>query len=146
MRALRVLSLLAAVATLAAGCARHDAGTASRAPSAPAHVLAPKNPDFSPVVERYYQLVEGQHWSVAYAMLSDRYRAQHPQAAFEALYEGTSNADVHARQTGERSVVTSLAIQATGAQAAHTLHETLTFGWDGERWAIDDIVRSAAAR
>jgi len=146
MRGLRVLSLVVAVATLAAGCSRHDAGTASSSASAAPRAPAPKNPDFTSVVERYYQLVEGKHWEVAYAMLSDRFRAKHAQSEFETLYEGTSNADVHARQTGERSVVAELALPAAGAQPVRTLHETLSFAWDGERWTIDDIVRSAADR
>jgi hypothetical protein len=140
MRGLRVLLLVATVAILAAGCGRHPSGT-TQVPSAAPLAPAPKNPDFTPIVERFYQLVEGKHWAIAYAMCSDRYRASRPQAAFESLYEGTANADVQARQTGDRSVVTTLVLPAAGGAPARTLREKLTFAWDGERWAIDSIAR-----
>lgn len=132
MRGLRVLSLWLTLVTLCAGgCApRHDAAQPARL-AAP----APPNPDLTPVIERFYQQVEADHWTPAYGMLSPRLRAALPRAEFVQRYRGFENADIHARQTGDRAV--HVRLTAPG----RTADETVTFVWDGEVWLIDAIAR-----
>ncbi len=136
MRGLRVLSLVVVVVVFAAaagGCGRHDSGAAARSASAPPSVPAPKNPDFSPVTERFYQMIEGKHWSIADQMLSPALRASFDEAALERRYGKFANADVHARQTGDRTVAATLVVPSS------ELRETLTFGWNGAEWQIERI-------
>ena len=139
MRGRQVLSLVAAVAVLAGtGCARHEAGgtsvTASAAPSAP----APRDPDLSVIAERYYQLVEGKHWSIADHMLSPRLRASFDEASLQRRYASFTNADVKARQAGDRTIVATLVAPSA------TLRETLTFRWNGTDWEIDRIASTGS--
>jgi hypothetical protein len=135
MRALRVLFVFVAAVALSSctGAARSDAPRQRLPP--------PSHPDLSSIVERYYQQIEGAHWNIAYAMLSERYRAAHDRSAFETSYQGTSNADISARQLGDRRELVRLTIPASGNAPARTIRETLTFAWDGEEWTVDDITR-----
>lgn len=135
MRALRVLFVFIAAVTLSS-CAGARSGDAPRQ-----HLPAPSHPDLSSLVERYYQQIEGAHWTIAYAMLSERYRGSHDRPAFETSYQGTSNADINARQVGDRRELVLLRIPASANAPARSIRETLTFAWDGEEWKVDDITR-----
>ena len=129
MRGLRVLAPAAAVLAFAAACARQPDVTASARPE-------PRNADLSVVAERYYQLIEGKHWSVADQMLSPRLRATLDEAALTRRYAAYTDAQIGARQRGAHAIV------ATLATPAGTLGETLTFRWDGSDWRIDRITAS----
>ncbi|HEY4441005.1 MAG TPA: hypothetical protein VGN14_11170 [Candidatus Elarobacter sp.] len=136
MRGLRVLSLLAAFVALAACGEQHRAATTATAVNP-----APKDADLTPVVERFYQLVEGGHWPIAYRMFSERWRAQHTQGALEAMYHGAANADVQVRQSSGRTTVAAVTLPAHDGAPARAWRETLTFRWDGTDWTIDGIAR-----
>jgi hypothetical protein len=135
MRVSPVLLVFVAAASLTScsGAARGDAPRQ--------HLPVPSHPDMSSFVERYYQQIEGAHWTIAYAMLSERYRAAHDRSAFETSYQGTSNADISARQLGDRREDVRLTIPASASVPARSIRETLTFAWDGEGWTVDDISR-----
>ena len=135
MRPAPVLFVLAAAVTLSS-CTGAARGEAPRQ-----HLPAPAHPDLSSFVERYYQQIEGSHFTIAYAMLSDRYRAAHDRSAFEASYRGTSNADISARQLDDRREAVRLTIPASANAPARSIRETLSFAWDGEEWTVDDITR-----
>jgi hypothetical protein len=127
---------LIAVAVTLSSCTSAARGDAPRQQLPP-----PTHPDMSSFVERYYQQIEGAHWTIAYAMLSERYRAAHDRPSFETSYRGTSNADISARQLGDRREMVRLTIPASVNAPASSLRETLTFAWDGEEWTVDDITR-----
>jgi hypothetical protein len=131
-----LLAFVAAAATLSS-CAGTTRGDAPRQ-----NLPAPSHPDMSSFVERYYGQIEGAHWTIAYAMLSERYRAAHDRSSFETSYRGTSNADISARQLGDRREVVRLTIPASASAPARNIRETLTFAWDGEGWTVDDIART----
>jgi hypothetical protein len=135
MRVFPVLLVFVAAATLSS-CSSATRGDAPRQ-----HLPAPSHPDMSSFVERYYQQIEGAHWTIAYAMLSERYRAAHDRSAFETSYRGTSNADISARQLGDRRELVRLTIPASANAPARSIRETLGFAWDGEEWTVDDITR-----
>ena len=106
------------------------------------HVPAPKNPDLTVVMERFYQQVTSSHWPFAYAMLSPRLRAALTQQQLVERYQGIVDPNVRARQLSDRTVVAWL----DGTERAHPgrpLHvrETVTLAWDGEQWTIDAIER-----
>jgi hypothetical protein len=136
MRVFPVLLVVMAAAALS------SCGGASRAGAPRQHLPAPSHPDMSSFVERYYQQIEGAHWTIAYAMLSERYRAAHDRAAFETAYQGMSNADISARQLGDRREDVRLTVPVSAGAPARSIRETLTFAWDGEGWTVDDIART----
>ncbi len=117
-----------------AGCTSQH-GTASSAHHA---LPAPTNPDLGAVLERYYQQIEGRHWSIAYAMLSPRLRAELPEPSFEARYAAFTNADVTVGESNGTRIQVRLDDAARHAGAT----ETVTLKWDGEDWTIDAIDRT----
>ncbi len=130
---------IAALAVLfgVSGCTN---STSTEAPHA--HAPAPKNPDLSDVMERFYQQVEGGHWAIAYGMLSPRYRARLTQQQFADRYVVLVDPNVRARQLSDRTVVAWLDAgdRAHSGRAVH-VRETVTLAWDGEQWTIDAIER-----
>jgi hypothetical protein len=147
MRAIRLVSLAAAAAVLAAGgcgSSRHGTGDggASAAPQVQRRAPAPVDPDLGTVMERFYQYVQGRHWPFAYAMLSTRYRATLTQDELVRRYENLADADVALRHTPGTSVTAR--IDGTDRKdRSRKLHveERVKLVWDGEQWVIDDITR-----
>lgn len=103
---------------------------------------APKNPDLTDVMERFYQQVEGGHWAIAYGMLSARYRARLTQQQLADRYAVLSDPSVHARQRSDRMVVAWIDAgdRQNSGRAVH-IREAVTLAWDGEQWTIDAIER-----
>ena len=106
-----------------------------------ASLPAPRNPDLTPVAERFYQQVEGGHLRFAYAMLSPVARARLDRDAFDARYATLDAAQIDARQAGDRAVVAVITVPARGGRPARALRERLTFGWSGDEWTVDTIDR-----
>jgi hypothetical protein len=141
MRGYALTSLLLVVALVAgSGCAQRSAAVDATRAAPVRHTSPPPNPDFTPVIERYYQQVEGAHWRFAYAMLSTRYRGRMTQEQFEARYNGFPALSVAARQTSDRTVSAQL-IGYDRPGRPHHLEEKITMAWDGEAWTIDAIAR-----
>jgi hypothetical protein len=147
MRADRV-AVVAGLAFIlvAAGCtpARTtlSASTETVAPAARHHAPAPANPDLGTVMERFYQQVEGAHWSFAYAMLSPRYQAALAPDPFIARYASFADLDVSLQQYGDRVVVATIGAKERGTPPrARRFAEKTTLAWDGEDWKIDRIER-----
>jgi hypothetical protein len=140
-----VLAGMMLAVLVAAGCSapRRDASTFLGTPvRRHHHAAAPKNPDLGTEIESFYQLVEGERWSYAYAMLSPRYRATLTQAQFERRYGSLVAPDVTAQQLDSSTVVAHI-VAKDRADRAHTLHleETVKLGWNGEQWTIEKITR-----
>jgi hypothetical protein len=138
-----------AVLLAASGCtnARQAASTSSTAPQAQPRAPAPKNPDLSGVMERFYQQVEGGHWAFAYAMLSARCRAGLTQQQLVDRYSDLVDPNVRARQLSDRTVVAWLdgTDRKDPGRALH-VRETVTLAWDGEQWTIDALERRSVSR
>lgn len=108
--------------------------------SAAAHRPAPANPDLSGVMERYYQGVENERWTLAYGMLSDRAQREIGRAALEARYAPYTDFDINARQTSDRTVVATIAAVRRSDRTQHvTIVETATLAWAGDHWVIDRL-------
>ena len=150
MRADGLVTVAALVVLLSASACtnpRQVESSASLAPQAQHRAPAPKNPDLSAVMERFYQQVEGGHWPFAYAMLSASYRARLTQPQLVERYGDLIDPNVRARQLSDRTVVAWL----DGTERGHpgrALHvrETVTLAWDGEQWTIDAIERRSVSR
>jgi hypothetical protein len=143
MRTARGLPFVLAAVVLTTGCTpvhRYQTSEQVRHPAP-----APRDPDFTTLIERFYGQLEAGHWAPADAMVSDRYRDMLTIAALKERYRDFANADVNARQTGTRTVDVQLTAPAIGTRSAHSVHEIVTFSWNGEEWKIDRIDRQPGA-
>ncbi len=149
MRGLRVLSTVAIAGVLACGACspahRRDAAAAAsseppRSLSAASPRPAPADPDLGAVLERYYQDIEGAHWSFAYAMLSPRVRATMSTNDLMDRYELFASPQITVRPTRGTSLDVWLDGNARDdpRRALH-LVEHVTMVWDGEQWVIDAL-------
>ena len=86
-------------------------------------------------MERFYQLVEERHWSIAEAMLAPPLRARFPEAALRARYGAYGDADIRVRQLDRRTVAAQLA--APGG--ANVVRERVALAWDGDDWQIESF-------
>jgi hypothetical protein len=149
MRRVGLVPLAALGVVLAvAGCANPRQAKSSSGVATPAQhrVPAPKNPDLTEFMERFYQQVTSGRWPFAYAMLSPRLRAALTQQQLVERYQGIVDPNVRARQLSDRTVVAWL----DGTERAHPGHplhvrETVTLAWDGEQWTIDAIERRSVS-
>ncbi|HEY0394382.1 MAG TPA: hypothetical protein VGD01_07780 [Candidatus Elarobacter sp.] len=146
-RVLRTVAVTAFAVSLS-GCVstahRTATGAATPAAGARATAPAPANPDLAAVMERFYQQVEGGHWTVADGMLSPRFRAASGPNGVRALYAPLADLDVSLRQTTDRTVVASLtALDRADRARKRRFEETVTLRWDGEDWTVDAIARRA---
>lgn len=108
--------------------------------SAAAHRPAPANPDLSGVMERYYQGVENERWTLVYGMLSDRYRRQLGRSALQERYAPYTDFDINARQTSNHTVVATIDAVRRDDRSQHvTIVETATLSWDGDHWVIEEL-------
>jgi len=144
-RLLRIAVL--AVATLALGaCARHadtDTGpTAAAVTASPGR--APQDADLAAVMERFYQLVEGEHWQFADLMLTPDFHTTLGMDGVRERYKDLTDIDVTLEQTGSSTVVAHVNAKDR-VNPAHRLRfvETSRLFWDGQQWAIDTIARRA---
>jgi hypothetical protein len=150
MRADALAPLVALACVLAVpGCTnpRQADSSSTPVPQAQRRAPAPKNPDLTDFMERFYQQVEGSHWAFAYGMLSPRYRQALTQQQLVDRYSGLVDPNVRARQLSDRTVMAWL----DGTDRAHpgrALHltEMVTLAWDGEAWTIDAIERRSVSR
>jgi hypothetical protein len=137
-----ILAVVAAFGVaLSAGCASGSAGSSASASPQP----APTNPDLGAVLENFYQQIEDEHWSFAYAMLSARYRARVSQSAFVDRYRDIAglNATI-VQDTSSRVVQVTLAGTKVGDPSKHVDEvERVRLAWDGQEWTIDDIRRAS---
>lgn len=140
MRVGRLLLAAAFAVVLSAGCASGSGGSSASASPQP----APTNPDLGAVLENFYQQIEDEHWSFAYAMLSARYRARVSQGAFVDRYRDIANLNVTVLQdTASRVVQVTLEGTKAGDPAKHVNQvERVRLAWDGQEWTIDDIRRA----
>jgi hypothetical protein len=150
MRADGLVTVAALVGLLSASACtnpRRVESSATLAPQAQHRAPAPKNPDLTVVMERFYQQVTSGHWPFAYAMLSPDLRATLTQQQLVERYSDVVDPNVRARQLSDRTVVAWL----DGTERGHperALHvrETVTLAWDGEQWTIDAIERRSVSR
>ena len=93
-------------------------------------------------MERFYQLIEGEHWRFADAMLTPRFRAALGAAGIRARYENLAGIDVTLQQTGPSAVVAQLGATMRNGRARHVRYvETVRLSSTGGEWAIDAIAR-----
>jgi hypothetical protein len=129
----RTTALLAAACLAFAGCARPGpSGTGTSAP-------APRNPDLTAVTERFYGLLEGEHFNVAYGMLTPTLQHKLSREQFDARYRDLDAADVAARQATDRVVAAEISVPARNGHAAHSLRERITYRWSGDDWSVEAI-------
>jgi len=141
MRVGRLLLAAAFAVVLSAGCASGSGGSSASASPQP----APTNPDLGAVLENFYQQIEDEHWSFAYAMLSARYRARLGQGAFVDRYRDIADLNVTVLQDTGRVVQVTLDGHRAGDPAKHVGGvEWVRLAWDGQEWTIDDIRRARA--
>ncbi|MGD0053689.1 MAG: hypothetical protein ABSD03_17930 [Vulcanimicrobiaceae bacterium] len=141
MRVGRLLLAAAFAVVLSAGCASGSGGSSASASPQP----APTNPDLGAVLENFYQQIEDEHWSFAYAMLSARYRARLSQGAFVDRYRDIADLNVTVLQDTGRVVQVTLDGHRAGDPAKHVASvEWVRLAWDGQEWTIDDIRRARA--
>ncbi|HTW83709.1 MAG TPA: hypothetical protein VMD91_06570 [Candidatus Sulfotelmatobacter sp.] len=139
---MRVRLVLLAVSLAAAVCAGGCSGSSSST-SAASPAPAPSDPDFSAMMENFYQQIEGKHWSFAYGMLSARYRKRFSEDDFIDRYSTIDSPDVLVRQLGDRSVDVRLTGTDAHDPAQHLAeYEQVSLAWDGAEWVIDDIKRA----
>jgi len=142
MRGYRLTSLLLVVALIAgSGCTQRDAAVDAKHAAPARRASPPPNPDFTAVIERYYQQVESAHWRFAYAILSARYRRKITEAQLESLYSRFHELSVAARQTSDRTLTTALDGRDRMGRRVPPYEEKITMDWDGEEWTIDAIAR-----
>lgn len=143
------LSFLASavlVACLAAGCTPSSRTTSSitassQRPAAHAAAPEPRDPDLAGVMERFYQQVEGAHWSIAEGMLSPKLRASLGENGLRGRYARFADLDVTLRESAPRTVVASLGAVRRDDGAKLRVEETARLRWDGEDWQIDALER-----
>jgi hypothetical protein len=123
-----------------AGCARSGPHAMAKVVSVP----APRNPDLTPVAERFYEQIVGGHLGIAYGMLSPAGRAKLDRSAFDARYANLDDAQIDARQAGDRAIIAVIAVPARGSRSARSLRERVAFTWSGDEWTIDTIDRREA--
>lgn len=129
-----------ALALLLPACAGGSGSTGANASPRP----APSDPDLGSVMENYYQQIEGQHWSFAYAMLSPRYKKQLSQDALIDCYRSIVNPDVRVQQRTDRTFDVEIQGRDANVPTKHIDEiEHVRVMWDGQEWLIDDIQRSA---
>jgi hypothetical protein len=130
---MRATALLAAACLAFAGCTRPGpSGTAASAPP-------PRNPDLTAVAERFYGLLEGRHFNVAYGMLTPALQHKLSREQFDARYRDLDAADVIAHQEGDRAVAAEISIPARNGHAAYSVRERVTYRWSGDDWSVDAL-------
>ncbi|HZX68038.1 MAG TPA: hypothetical protein VFE70_04090 [Candidatus Elarobacter sp.] len=143
MRGVRLFPLvLLATAVALCGCiARHaENGPVATTASAPAR--APQDPDLAAVMERFYQMVEGEHWQFADLMLTPGYHTRLGLDGMRPRYANLTGIDVTLQQTGSSTVVAHMSARDR-SNPARVLNfiETSRLFWDGQQWGIDEIAR-----
>ena len=93
-------------------------------------------------MERFYQLIEGEHWRFADAMLTPRFRAALGAAGIRARYESLAGIDVTLQEMGPATVVAQLGGTMRNDSARRVRYiETVRLSSAGGQWAIDAIAR-----
>ena len=138
-----LLTMLLAASLGLCGCtgthaARSDAGATAAASPA----RAPQDADLAAVMERFYQLIEGEHWEFADAMLTPGFHTILGMDGVRPRYQDLADIDVTLQQTGASTVVAHLTAKQRGdpSRIVHVVEIVRLFDADGQ-WAIDSIAR-----